>query len=44
MQLDGACPGQDDYVMYVRVHGQDTPGFECLAYSLVYTFDAGLCR
>ncbi|MGH9867978.1 MAG: hypothetical protein ACREAA_07440 [Candidatus Polarisedimenticolia bacterium] len=42
--LDGECPGQDDYTVYVRVRGLGAPGFECLPYSLSYTFDAGLCN
>jgi hypothetical protein len=42
--LDGECPGQDDYVTYLRIRGLDAPGFECRPYTLSYTFDAGLCR
>jgi len=42
--LDGACPGQDDYTVYVRVRGLAAPALECLPYTLSYNFDAGLCR
>jgi hypothetical protein len=44
-QLDGACGvGNDSYTVYVRITGQDAPGFECAPYTLSYFFDAGLCR
>ncbi len=36
--------GQDDYDLYVRVAGQNGQGFECLPYTLEYTFDAGYCE
>ncbi len=44
--LDGSCgpTGQDDYTTYLRIRGLNAPGFECSAYTLSYTFDAGLCR
>jgi hypothetical protein len=42
--LDGACPGADNYTVYVRVRGLDAPGFECSPYTLSYQFISGLCR
>ncbi len=42
--LDGACPGSDNYTLYLRIRGYSTPGFECRPYTLSYTFDAGYCR
>jgi hypothetical protein len=42
--LDGACPGQDDYFFYVSVSGQNSPGFECRPYRLTYSFDALVCH
>jgi hypothetical protein len=41
--LDGACPGVDNYTVYLRVRGVNAPGFSCKPYSLSYTFDAGYC-
>jgi hypothetical protein len=42
--LDGACPGSDNYTVYVRIHGDNAPGFQCHPYTLSYFFDAGYCR
>ncbi len=45
---DGGCGifggGQDDYDLYIHVSGQNGQAFECLPYTLEYTFDAGYCR
>ena len=43
-QLDGSCPGSDNYTVYVRIRGNSTPGFSCHPYTLSYFFDAGYCR
>jgi len=44
--LDGACSptSSDSYTIFVRVQGDNAPGFECSPYTLTYFFDAGLCR
>ena len=40
--LDGACGlGADEYDVYVRVQGQNAPGFACSAYTLSYTLTPG---
>jgi len=39
--LDGACPGQDDYEHFVRIYGDNAPGYECAPYTLRYTFTPG---
>ena len=39
--LDGACPGNDSYSRYVRIYGDNAPGFECSPYTLSYDFDPG---
>lgn len=41
--IDGACPGQDDHTVYVRIRGLDPPGYECSPYTLTYMYDAGFC-
>lgn len=41
--LDGGCPGNDVYTVYLRVSAGSSPGFECLPYRLSYFFDAGRC-
>jgi hypothetical protein len=43
-QMDGGCPGNDNYTFYVRVAPGNNPGYECAAYKLTYFFDAGFCR
>jgi hypothetical protein len=42
--LDGACPGQDNYGFYVTIRPLGSPGFECRPYTLSYTFDALVCH
>ena len=39
--LDGGCPGNDDYDIFVRVRGFNSPGYECLPYTLSYNFRPG---
>jgi hypothetical protein len=39
--FDGACPGGDGYNMYVRVYGDNAPGYECLPYTLSYRMVPG---
>ena len=39
--FDGACPGQDDYSLYVRVSPGNAPGYECTPYTLTYNFFTG---
>jgi len=41
--LDGACPGSDNYTVYLRIRGVNPPGYECSPYTLSYMFDAGYC-
>ncbi len=41
--LDGGCPGNDSYGIFVRIAGGGAPGFECKPYKLSYTFDAQRC-
>jgi len=44
LNLDGSCSGAaDSYTPYIRVRGINSPGFECLSYSLTLRFEAGLC-
>jgi hypothetical protein len=42
--IDGGCPGDDNYTAYVRIRGDNAPAFECSPYTLYYFFDAGLCN
>ena len=42
--LDGGCPGDDSYSVYVRISAGNAPGYECRPYTLSYTFDALLCN
>jgi hypothetical protein len=43
--LDGGCPGNDSYSLYVRIApGTTPPGFECVPYTLSYSFDALVCN
>jgi hypothetical protein len=44
LELDGSCPGTDNYSIYARVSPGNAPGFTCAPYKLDYTFTAGLCR
>jgi len=39
--LDGGCPGNDSYERFIRVTGDNFPGFECAPYTLQYTFEPG---
>lgn len=39
--LDGACPGSDSYDRFFRIYGGNSPGYECLPYTLTYEFDPG---
>ena len=32
--VDGACPGIDDFVAFIRVQGVASPGFSCSPYTL----------
>ena len=41
--LDGGCPGNDDYSIYVRISAGGAPGYECRPYKLSYYFQSGLC-
>ncbi|KAB2902984.1 MAG: hypothetical protein F9K40_07365 [Kofleriaceae bacterium] len=41
--LDGGCPGGDSYNVYLRIYGDNPPGFECSPYTLTYMFDSGHC-
>jgi hypothetical protein len=41
--LDGGCPGNDNYSVFIRVMGSGAPGFECSPYTISYFFDAGRC-
>jgi hypothetical protein len=43
--LDGDCSQtSDSYSIYFRIAPWNSPGFECLPYTLSYFFDAGLCQ
>ncbi len=42
--LDGSCPGTDNYTVYVRIHGDNAPGFSCHPYTLSYQFLSGFCE
>jgi hypothetical protein len=42
--LDGGCPGNDNYTVYLRIRGDNSPAFECRPYTLSYNFDAGYCQ
>jgi len=42
-QLDGGCPGNDNYTFYVRISGAGAPAYQCAPYTLSYFFDAGRC-
>jgi hypothetical protein len=44
--LDGYCAptGSDNYTVYLRIYGDNAPGFECSPYTLYYMFDSGYCR
>jgi len=42
--LDGACPGNDSYGIFVRIAPGSSPGFECLPYTLSYHFTSGVCH
>ena len=39
--LDGECGPDDSYDAYVRVQGDNSPGFECLPYTLKYSLTTG---
>jgi hypothetical protein len=39
--LDGACPGNDEYDVFVRVYGSGSQAYECLPYTLSYNFRPG---
>ena len=39
--LDGGCPGMDAYQHYVRIYGDNAPGYECSPYTLRYTLTPG---
>jgi hypothetical protein len=42
--LDGSCPGTDNYTVYVRIRGDNAPGFSCHPYTLSYQFLSGFCE
>ena len=42
--FDGACPGQDDFSLFVRITPGGAPGFVCAPYTLSYFFDALICH
>ncbi|MEM9493000.1 MAG: hypothetical protein AAGC55_27875, partial [Myxococcota bacterium] len=39
--FDGACGSDDDYEIFIRVYGDNAPGFECSPYTLFYEFFPG---
>ena len=39
--LDGACPGNDSYTLWVRIYGDNAPGHSCKPYTLSYQFTPG---
>jgi hypothetical protein len=39
--FDGACPDGDSYDLFVRVYGDNGPAYECLPYTLTYSFTPG---
>lgn len=39
--LDGSCSATDSYEIFVRVHGQGTPGYLCEPYLFAYEFVTG---
>ncbi len=45
--LDGCCSPvgcNDEYDTFFHIFGDNSPGFECLGYTISYFFDAGLCN
>lgn len=43
IQVDGSCPGEDNYDAYVRISPTVPSANECVNYTLTYFFDAGYC-